>query len=71
MKILTIFLPDLASTHYFKKSLEWYEQNGTQLVTKEENPPNCPEQRVIESYWSIMKGTVLKSKKLASDIEDF
>ena len=33
--------------------------------------PNCPEQRVIESYWSITKGTLLKSKKIASDKEDF
>ena len=37
------FWPDLATIHNSKKSLEWYEP-------KEANPPNCPEQRVIESY---------------------
>ena len=63
--------PDLATIHYSKKSLEWYEQNGVKLIPKEANPPNCPEQRVIESYCSIIKGILLKSTRLASDEEDF
>ena len=49
--MLTIFWLDLVSIHYSKKSLEWYEQNGVELNSKEENPTNCLEQRVIESYW--------------------
>ena len=67
--IPTIFWPDLATIYYSKKSLEWYEQIDVELVPKEVNPPNCPEQQVIESYWSIIKRILLKSKKLASDEE--
>ena len=41
------------------------------MVPNEANPPNCHEQRAIESYWLIIEGLLLKSKKLASDEEDF
>ena len=63
----TIFWPNLATIRYSKKSLEWYEQNGVELVPMDANPPNFPEQQVIKSHWSIIKGILLKSKKLASD----
>ena len=57
----TIFWPDLATIHYSKKSLEWYEQNGIKLVPKEANPPLS----WAASYWKLL------AKKLASYKEDF
>ena len=48
----------LTKFHYFKKSLEWYEENG-ELVPKITNPPNFPEQRVNQNYWSVIKGILL------------
>ena len=56
----TIFWPDLATIHYFKKALEWCKQNDVKLVPKEANPQNCPESA---NYWSIIKGILLKSMK--------
>ena len=34
---------------------EWCEQNDVKVVPKTANPPNCPESRVIEKYWAIVK----------------
>ena len=66
-----IFLPGLATIHCSKKTMEWYNQNGIEIVPKDANPPNCPEQRVIENYWALVKGILLKSNKLAKDDEKF
>lgn len=38
-----LFWPDLASCHYSKDVLEWYEANKINFVPKNMNPPNCPE----------------------------
>lgn len=56
-----LFWPDLASCHYSKAVAEWYKDNDVAVVPKQCNPPNCPELRPIEEYWSIMKG-ILKKK---------
>lgn len=56
-----LFWPDLASCHYAKAVSDWYKQNGVAVVPKNCIPPNCPELRPIEEYWSIMKG-ILKKK---------
>ena len=63
-----IFWLDLATIHHSKKTMEWYNQNGIKIVS---NPPNCPEQRVIESYWTLVKEILLKSNKSAKDDEEF
>ena len=63
-----IFWPDLATIHYSKKTMEWYNQNGIEIVPKDANPWNCPEQRVI---WALVKGILLKSNKSAKDDEEF
>ena len=65
-----IFWPDLATIHYSKKT-EWYIQNDIEIVLKGANPPNCPKQHVIESYWVLVKGILMKSNKSAKDDEEF
>ena len=44
----------LASSHYGKLSMKWYEQNDVSIMPKTANPSNCPELRVIEKYWPII-----------------
>ena len=66
-----IFWLDLATIHYSKKTMEWYNQNGIEIVPIDTNPPNCLGQRVIESYWGLLKGILLKSNKSAKDDEKF
>lgn len=63
------FWPDLASCHYSKSTMKWYEENGVDVVTKDMNPPNCPEFRPIENFWGIVKkdlkktGSVVQNEK--------
>ena len=50
--------------------MEWYKKNNVKLVPKTENPPNCPELRVIEKYWAIIKRKMKKTKKLCRNINN-
>lgn len=67
----TLFWPDLATVHYSKKVQQWYESNGVNYVPKDLNPPNCPELRPVEKYWSIIKGKLRKSGKVAKNYQSF
>jgi transposase len=67
----TIFWPDLASCHYSKDALEWYEVNKVTCVPKDMNPPNCPEIRPIETFWALTKANLRKYMKPADSVEKF
>jgi organic hydroperoxide reductase OsmC/OhrA len=54
----TIFLADLASCHYAKKTLEWLEQKNIKIVSKADNPTNVPQARPIENFWALLARTV-------------
>ena len=69
--ISTFFWPDLASCHYSKRALEWFQEKNITLVPKIANPPNCPELRPIERYWALVKKQLKDTKKEAKNIQDF
>lgn len=69
--VSTFFWPDLATCHYSKATLKWYEDHGVVFVPKESNPPNCPELRPIERYWALVKKELKLTKKRAKDMKDF
>lgn len=69
--VSTYFWPDLASCHYSKKALEWYQNSNIILVPREANPPNCPELRPVERYWALVKRELKSTKKVSRNIEDF
>ena len=50
-----MFSPDLASSHYTKKTLNWLTEQNIPYVPKKENPPNIPQARSIEYFWSVLK----------------
>jgi hypothetical protein len=66
-----LFWPDLASIHYSRDAVSWYEENEVAYVKKTHNPPNSPELRPIERYWAILKRNVKKRSSAASDIKSF
>jgi len=68
-KIQTLFWPDLASSHYAKSVLEDLERNGVHYVTKEINPPNVPQLRPIEVFWSHLKRKVYSGGFMAENRE--
>lgn len=60
-KVPTKFWPDLASIHYARSTMAWYEANNVAVIPKRLNPPNCPELRPIEKYWGIVKRKLNKT----------
>lgn len=62
------FWPDLASIHYARSTMAWYEANEVDVIPKNMNPPNCPKIRPIEEFWSIVKGKLNKNGGAARDI---
>ena len=56
-----IFWPaDLAGAHYSKIAVQFLKDQNIQFLPKSENPPNTPEIRCIEDFWSLIKGEVYK-----------
>lgn len=66
-----LFWPDLASIHYAKSAMEWYESHKITIVPKIANPPNTPHLRPIERYWAIMKQKLRESGKIAKNYQSF
>lgn len=64
-----LFWPDLASCHYAKKTLETFDQLNINYVTKDLNPPNCPQLRPIEDFWGIWKQLVYENGWTASNLD--
>lgn len=61
------FWPDLASCHYARTTMAWFEANRVAVVQKNMNPPNCPELRPIEKYWAIVKRYLKKNGGTVND----
>lgn len=66
-----LFWPDLATSHYAKTTMKWYQDNNVVVVPKDANPPNCPELRPIERYWALMKRALKKTKRTAKNEKAF
>ena len=49
-----LFWLDLASSHYAKKAMEWLDEHKVPFVHRAANPPNVPQARSIEDFWSIL-----------------
>ena len=53
-----VFWPDLASSHYALKTVDYLKQENVKFVAKIENPANVPECRPIERFWYFLKAEV-------------
>ena len=53
-----VFWPDLVSSHYANAVINYLNEKNIIFVSKKDNPPNVPECRPIEDFWSIIKGKV-------------
>lgn len=69
--IFTLFWRDLASAHYSKAVIEWYEKENVKYVPKEANPPNTPHLLPIETYWALVKRNLRTSMKVAKNYQSF
>ena len=64
-----MFWPDLASSHYAKSVIQFFDENKIKYVKRFDNPANLPEVRPIENFWSILKGLVYKNYWKAENLE--
>lgn len=67
----TIFWPDLASSHYANKIIDWLNENNVNFVRKDMNPPNTPQLRPVERYWASVKSILRKDGKTAKTVRQF
>jgi transposase len=65
-----IFWPDLASSHYSNATQAEYVRLNIKVVPKSSNPPNVPQLRPIENFWSILKSKVYSKGWTADSIEE-
>jgi hypothetical protein len=49
-----VFWPDMATSHYANKTIDWFNTNNIEFVQKCHNPPNLPQARLIETFWAIL-----------------
>jgi DNA-binding transcriptional regulator YhcF (GntR family) len=56
-----IFWPDLASAHYAKATTDLLASLGVPVISRDHNPPNLPQCRPIENFWSQLKAEVYKN----------
>ena len=59
-----MFWPDLASANYAKSVTNYLISKSITFVQKADNPPAVPELRLVENFWSILKGMVYKNNWL-------
>jgi transposase len=64
-----IFWPDLASSHYSNATQSAYARLKIKVVPKTSNPPNVPQVRPIENFWSILKSKVYSNGWTADSTE--
>ncbi|CAF2045304.1 unnamed protein product [Rotaria magnacalcarata] len=53
-----LFCPDLAPSHHGHNVVQYLDENSVQFVQKEFNSQNCPQIRLIETFWSILTDMV-------------
>lgn len=64
-----VFWPDLASCHYSKDTVKFYQDNNINFVKVDHNPPNCPQLRPIEIFWALVKRKLKKTNGAANSIK--
>jgi hypothetical protein len=65
-----IFWPDLASSHYENDTLAEFERLNIKIVPKDSNPPNVPQLRPIERFWTTLKRNVYRNGWTAKSVQD-
>lgn len=65
-----VFWPDLASAHYAKTVVAWYNENNINFVPKMINPANLPEVRPIEDFWAYLKRMVYADNYQAKTVAE-
>jgi len=64
-----IFWPDLASAHYSTAVQQRLEEKNVPFVRREDNPPNVPQARPIETIWTLLERKVYEHNWEARNLD--
>ena len=64
-----LFWPDLASSHYSSKTIQMFNEKNVKFLERELNPPNVPQLRPIEHFWSQLKSKVYEKDWRAKNFQ--
>jgi transposase len=62
-----MFWPDGATAHYSRKTIDSYHALGIKYLSKDNNPPNIPQLRPIETFWAHLKSKVYSGNWTANN----
>lgn len=65
-----VFWPDLATSHYASKVLDYLKSKNIPVVMRSINPANLPKARPIEDFWSNLKSKVYQGDWKAKNIDE-
>ena len=63
-----LFWPDLANAHYGNTTQEILQQNNIPYVSRQNNPPNVPQARPIETVWTLLERKVFEDNWEAKNL---
>jgi transposase len=66
-----IFWPDMATCHYKRCVIDWFNSQNIKFIEKTENAPNVPQARPIEKFWALCKKEYKKRKFPAKNLNSF
>jgi len=66
-----LFWPDLASSHYAKIVQDYLKMEKVEFVPKQDNPPNVPQARGIETFWALCKQRYSARQKQPKNLHGF
>ena len=64
-----LFWPDLASAHYSKIVKQRLDEKNVPFVSRQDNPPNVPQARPIETVWALLERKVYENNWEAKDMD--
>jgi len=64
-----LFWPDLASAHYSMSVRERLIEKNVPFVVRQDNPPNVPQARPIETIWTLLERKVYENNWEAKNLD--
>ena len=64
-----IFWPDKDSAHYARITTDYLDANGINYVSKEDNPTEVPQCRLVEDFFGLLSTRVNEGNWVANNVE--
>ena len=68
-QVMDLLWPDLASAHYSNVVKELLNERNVPFVPRQDNPPNVPQARPIETVWALLEQKVYENNWEAENLD--